>query len=442
MPLLSGILGLFLTSSVWASTTPVLQICAAEQCVDANQVATPTTLFQRVGELFTKNAGRKVTFCDADPAIHLCFQQKLKLSASSNIMMADISVDTADMLEVKVSQDETSLTAMLDMAVEANGTYPSCENAQAKVVVGSDDRVSIVVDNFGCLFTSTLKSDLNIGFAVDYIDFEKAVMGGYYTFSASQAMHGMRSGYALLRFAEPVSAQFELEQTSAVVSEAQPEIAEIQVQPENNNEASLDCAPCVAEKIRDDAAVRAAIEAAARAEAEAKAAAERAVKMAEEAAQTTSEYAQKKAEEAEKAKQEAEKAAQLALAARGRVDSKVAAMSCQNESKKDGTPDLQSSETSKDKVDETQLAATKTVVTKTTVVKHIDADGRVVEQVVSEPDLAETQEEISVVVEPIVEKKVELTQKVNVQSEETFADKWNRWMNKASKVFWLEEPLF
>ena len=26
--------------------------------------------------------------------------------------------------------------------------------------------------------------------------------------------------------------------------------------------------------------------------------------------------------------------------------------------------------------------------------------------------------------------------------EEPFADKWNRWMDKASKVFWLEEPLF
>ena len=451
MPLLIGTFGFLLSSSVLAAPTSGTQLCTDNRCVEANQVATPVALYHRLGELFTKNTGRKITFCDADPSIRLCFQQMLRMSASSSVMTADIMVDAADMLEVKMSQDETSLTALLDMSVEANGTYPECATAQAQVVVDASDKVSVIIDNFGCAFTSTSTSDLNMGFAVDYIDFEKAVLGGYYTFSASQAMHGMRSGYALLRFAEPVSGKFdgiipfEPDVVSDVVVEEQNVVSDVEKTKE-------ECAPCVAEKIRDDDAVRGAIEAAARAEAEAKAAAERAVKMAEDAAQATSNYAQKKAEEAEKAKKEAEKAAEMAKAARSRVDNKVAAMSCDGEQKTAAKTKTEQTPVVLNEVVEGKPAVAKTVTTKTTVIKHIDADGNVSEQVINEPTVSET-----ITLDGLVE-SVELPKTIDEpqvaipeviaevpsvpQTEETFTQKWNRWMHKAGRVFWLEEPLF
>lgn len=449
MPLLIGTLGLLFGSSVWATPTSGTQLCINNKCVNANQVATPVALYHRLGELFTKNTGRKITFCDADPAIHLCFQQMLRLSASSSVMTADVQIDAADMLEVKMSQDETSLTALLDMSVEANGTYPECATAQAQVVVDASDKVSVMIDNFGCAFTSASTSDLNMGFAVDYIDFEKAVLGGYYTFSASQAMHGMRSGYALLRFAEPVSGEFDgivMAEPETVVHPVVKEkvITEKTVTPEK------ECAPCMAEKIRDDDVVRGAIEAAARAEAEAKAAAERAVKMAEEAAQTTSDYAQKKAEEAEKAKKEAEKAAEMAKAARSRVDNKVAAMNCQSDKKTETEPEQ--TPTLQNEVVKDESAVAKTVTTKTTIIKHIDADGNVSEQVIDEPSVTETVSletpaKVVVLTETVKEPQVEMPEVIietpsAPQIEETFSQKWNRWMHKAGRVFWLEEPLF
>lgn len=417
LSLLSGVMGVFLSSSVLAMSTPTTQLCSAGRCEDAQRVATPVALYERLGELFTKNTGRKITFCDADPVIRLCFQQKLTLSASSPIMVANMSVDAADIVDVKMSQDETSFTALMDMSVEANGTYPTCGTAQTKVVVGETDKVSMVIDNFGCALTSTSVSDLNMGFAVDYIDFEKAIVGGYYTLSASQAMHGMRSGYALFRFSEPVSGEFD----GVPTTETSTQLI-IKNTKKAIKMADKECAPCVAEKIRDDAVVRAAIEAAARAEAEAKAAAGRAVKMAEDAAQTTSEYAQKKAAEAEKAKQDAEKAAEMALAARSRVDNKVAAIQCQSGENTDGQIQSQ------------------TKTTTTVRVKHYDADGNEIEPTFTEK-VSETFDSVTntvgeawdKVTDPVVEAW---------NPEEPFADKWNRWMDKASKVFWLEEPLF
>ena len=419
LSLLSGVLGVFFSTSVWAVPTSSVQLCTAGECKEAIRVATPVALYERLGELFTKNTGRKITFCDADPAIRLCFQQKLMVSASSPFMTANVSVDSADMSDVKLSGEETSLTALLDMSVEANGTYPTCGTAQATVVVGDSDKVSVVLDNFGCAFTSTLVSDLNMGFAVDYIDFEKAVLGGYYTFSVSQAMHGMRSGYALLRFAEPVSGEFD-----GVVPTIDETVGQLVIKDTKTIKSSdKECAPCVAEKIRDDSAVRAAIEAAARAEAEAKAAADRAVKMAEEAAQTTSEYAQKKAAEAEKAKQEAEKAAEMALAARSRVDNKVAGLQCEG--------------------------GEKTAIKKT--VKQYDANGNEIEPTFAEK-VSETwdgvTDKVSTTWDGMTDTMGNAWNKVSEpvveawNPEEPFADKWNRWMDKASKVFWLEEPLF
>lgn len=451
--LLSGVLGVFLSSSVFAMSTSATQLCTSGRCEDAKRVATPVALYERLGELFTQNTGRKIMFCDADPAIHLCFSQKLTVSASSPIVAANISIDAADMTEVKMSQEETSLTALLDMSVEANGTYPTCGTAQAKVVVGNSDNVSMVIEHFGCALTSTSMSDLTMGFAVDHIDFEKAVIGGYYTFSAAGSVHGMRSGYALLRFAEPVSGEFDgVPERMVETVKSLGEVAVVPVVEKEVKTAEKECAPCVAEKIRDDVEVRSAIEAAARAEAEAKAAADRAVKMAEEAAQTTSEYALKKAQEAENAKQEAEKAAEMAKVARSRVDNKVAAMSCEGEKKATVKIKTEQMPVVLNEIVEAKPAVAKTVTTKTTVIKHIDADGNVSEQVINEPAVSETITLDGLVESVELSKTIDKTQVdtpeviVEVpsvsQTEETFPQKWNRWMDKASKVFWLEEPLF
>ena len=433
MPLLTGILGLLLSSSAWAMPTSVTQLCANDKCINANQVVTPVALYHRLGELFTKNTGRKITFCDADPSIHLCFQQMLKMSASSSVMTADVKIDAADMLEVKMSQDETSLTALLDMSVEANGTYPDCATAQAQVVVDKSDKVSVMIDNFGCAFTSTSTSDLNMGFDIDYIDFEKAILGGYYTFSASQAMHGMKSGYALLRFAEPVSGEFEgvipVETKVVPAMEERNVVSDIMI-PEKEG------APCAAEKNRDDDMVQAAIEAATRAEAEAKVAVERAVKRAEEAAQATNKYAQKKAEEALKAKKAAEKAMEMAKAARSRVDNQVTTMSYDGEKKTTAKTKTEQTPVVLNEIVESQSAAAKTGTAQKTIVKHVDVFGNVSKQVIDEPVVIETVNEPQGEVLEIVIESPSVP-----QTEETFFSKRKHWVNKADYLFRLDNLL-
>lgn len=444
LSLFSGFLGVFYAVNVSATTPASLMLCNAGECIEAGQNVTAEHLYNRLGELFTKNVGRKMTFCDADPAIHLCYQQALKMTASSNLLTANVGIDSADVLEVKPSQTVMSLSALLDVSVDANGTYPACETAVAQVNVGSADKVSMVLNGFGCSLTSSAQTVFNMGFSIDYIDFENATIGGYYVMDASGNMQGKRMAYGLIRFSEPTSGMFDLTVVPPVtVSEEETQNAVVQeesVVPQEKGEEA--CPPCVIEQIRDDEAVRLAIDAAARAEAEAKAAAEKAIQLAEEAAQTTNEYALKKAQEAEKAKQEAQKAAEMAAAARGRVDSKVAAMNCQE-------PDQKNTE--EKPVEQSQSVPQKkkqTVTTQTTTITRINADGTVVNvpvatKVVETVETRDVPKNVEVAVETVTVEPAAEPVRVELQkTEESFSQRWNRWMDKASKVFWLEEPLF
>jgi len=459
--LISGILGVFCSASSAMASSSSLMICNAGSCVKADDVVTAEALYNRLGELFTKNVGRKMTFCDADPAIHLCYQQSLKMTASSDLLMANIGIDSADVLEAKPSQTNMSMSVLLDMSVEANKTYPSCETALAQVNVASADKVSVSLNGFGCALTSNTQTVLNLGFAVDYIDFENATIGGYYVMDASGSMKGNRTAYGLMRLADPVSGMFDL----AVMPDEEKMAEVVIVEPVQPTEPEVqsvqECPPCIAEQVRDDEAVRSAIDAAARAEAEAKAAADRAVKMAEEAAQTTSEYAQKKAAEAEKAKQEAEKASEMARAARNRVDNKVAAMNCQTSEKSDAKqivsekepvvsekePIISKSEPIQNKVQR----QTTTTTTKQVVITHTDADGNVrtiksPEVIIQNPTevqkVQETQMPQMLQVSQPVPQQVVVTQTKRIVEEkptqETFSDTWNRRMNNLGSVFWLE----
>lgn len=379
--LFSGVLSVFIATTAMA-VQPTLLICQDRECADVKTTLTKKMLHTHLNELFGQNIGKNITFCDAVPGTQVCYEESLKMSADSNILSADIAIPTARILDVNQGNDPLILNMLLDTEVEANKTYPACETAPAKIAIGDSTELSIAIDNFNCSTTGNSKTGLNMGFAVDYIDFDKAVIGAYYTMTVSNALKGNRSGYALIHFEQKPKFDIRLNELPADAEEK--EIAtevekatntqdnsdttvsvsttqmptQVVSTPQGTTQTTIErtvtvttsgvtaepapvvetvcpicppekpCPPCVAEKIKSDSAMRASIAAAAKAEAEAKAAAERALKLAEEAAKATSEYAYKMAQEAEIAQAEAKKAAQMAVQARAKVEGKVAAMEC------------------------------------------------------------------------------------------------------------------
>lgn len=432
---LSGIIALAALPATAAGTNGSLVICRGQQCADVKYTMTAPYLFNTITDLFNKNIGKEILFCDADASSHRCFQPALIMDANSNTTLARLSIPSAEVLDAKPVQNQSVLAAILDFDVSANDTHPNCEAALANVIVKSADTVSMTVNGLKCAFTTTGASDMNMNFVVDYIDFDYGTIGAYYTLGSGQVMRGGKSGYALMRFTEKMPGTvFELNGlkqtqnqsqntgtsttktvktvTTTTSGTTQKTDKTQAVQKDTKPQDNCDCTknPC-ANAV--DMNARKAIEAAAKAEAEAEAAARKAVQAADAAARATTELAAQKAFEAEQAKLAAQAASEMARQARLRAEAKMAAMN--------GKP--------------FSCADCAMQIKETTHIKQVAAgtstnQGNNPNGVVAYP---------IPVNEPVMSGEWQTPVR---QKEETFSEKWDRWTDKAVKVFYLEEPLF
>lgn len=197
--LMIGIMGM--SGSVWAAGQSLL-ICRGQQCGDAKYTMTKEYLFNQVADLFQKNIGKEVLICEADPVSHRCFDPALRIKGTSNMVKADISIPSAEILDAKLVKGKTTLEAILDFTVDVNNTRPRCQSSLTNINVESVDHVQMDMKGFDCAFTATGNSTLNMAYTLDYIDFDYGTMGAYYTIGSGKVVRGGKTGYALFRFTE------------------------------------------------------------------------------------------------------------------------------------------------------------------------------------------------------------------------------------------------
>lgn len=202
LSMLAGLVGIGLSLTVQAAPYGSLVICRGQQCADARYTMTREYLFNQMKDLFEKNIGKQVLLCEADPVSHRCYNPAVRVKATSNMVKTDISIPSAEILDTKVVKGATELTAIMDFVVDANGTRPRCESAQTRVLVPTVDDVTLSMTGFNCAFTATGNSQLNMNYAVDYVDFDYGTMGAYYTIGSGEVVRGGKTGYVILRFTE------------------------------------------------------------------------------------------------------------------------------------------------------------------------------------------------------------------------------------------------
>lgn len=197
--LIAGILG-FAGTALAAPQS--LLICRGQQCADAKYTMTKEYLFNQVANLFQKNVGKEVLICEADPVSHRCFDPALRIKGTSNMVKADISIPSAEILDAKLVKGKTTLESILDFTVDVNNTRPRCQSSLTSINVKSVDQIQMDMKGFDCAFTATGNSTLNMAYTIDYIDFDYGTMGAYYTIGSGQVVRGGKTGYALWRFTE------------------------------------------------------------------------------------------------------------------------------------------------------------------------------------------------------------------------------------------------
>ncbi|MBR4927693.1 MAG: hypothetical protein IKY98_05140 [Alphaproteobacteria bacterium] len=324
------ILSGFLTVACLAQTAQAnpLTICKLGQCAPAEMSLNAEQLYHYVDAFFEANIGQSITFCQANPMTKLCYQPAITLSATSSVIQSDIHLSKAVLLDAKKGTNFNTLSTILDMDIEANGTYPSCESVNSIVAVNATDKISITGYPFKCAFTNSSDTVLSLNFDVDYIDFDAAKIGTFYTLNARQAMTGEVSGYAVLTMPHPIVTNFELKNRVAEIVAPVAPIELVSVEQEEVEEPACDLCEKDEIQIQSEIAHRALAEAN-QAEMIVKEAMERALEKAQQAAKATEEVAEQKALAAELAKQEADTAAQMAEQARMRVSARVAALNGQ-----------------------------------------------------------------------------------------------------------------
>lgn len=315
--ILSGLLGMTCLAQT-AVANPVT-VCRLGQCVPAKNLLSAEQMYDYTNALFDANIGQNMTFCQADPITKSCYQPDMVVSVASPVIQSDVRLSKAVLLDAKEGKNPNTLSALLDMEVEANGTYPLCESVHGVVAVHSADKISITGYPFKCAFTDASDTVLSLNFDVDFVDFDVGKIGAFYTLGARQAMVGDTTGYVVLTMAHPVATTFELTNKPTLSAEL--------VSVEQAETEKPACEPCEKDEIQihSEMAYRALAEAK-QAEITAKMAMEKALEKAQQAARATEEVAEQKAVAAQMAQQEADAAAQMAEQARMRVNARVAAL--------------------------------------------------------------------------------------------------------------------
>lgn len=194
-------LGLAMGANATLSTNSLI-ICRGMQCADARYTMSKEYLFNQIADLFEKNITKDVLLCEADPASHRCIEPGIRLNGQTNNVQANISIESAEIVDSKLLKGQTAIDTILDFAVDANGTRPRCQSALSQLRVMSVDDVQMNVGGFDCSFTETGNSTMNMSYKIDMIDFDYGLIGAYYTLGSGQVMRGGKNGYVLWRFTE------------------------------------------------------------------------------------------------------------------------------------------------------------------------------------------------------------------------------------------------
>lgn len=194
-------LGLAMGANATLSTNSLI-ICRGMQCADARYTMSKEYLFNQIADLFEKNITKDVLLCEADPASHRCIEPGIRLNGQTNNVQANISIESAEIVDSKLLKGQTAIDTILDFDVDANGTRPRCQSALSQLRVMSVDDVQMNVGGFDCSFTETGNSTMNMSYKIDMIDFDYGLIGAYYTLGSGQVMRGGKNGYVLWRFTE------------------------------------------------------------------------------------------------------------------------------------------------------------------------------------------------------------------------------------------------
>lgn len=183
-----------------------IYVCAGEECTVANRKYSAGQLSEGLHELLQLNADQRVDVCESNPSTRTCvsigachFVQGGPfpgLGCGKGITFHEVRLDRqAGQVLVKADDYATFL-----------GITLGCATTGASFSIRSVDEVTYVVEPYMCNWLGIGNMTSTFNLAVESIDFDRGLIGGYWQHAVAGTGGGSGSGYLVLRFPKPMPA--------------------------------------------------------------------------------------------------------------------------------------------------------------------------------------------------------------------------------------------
>lgn len=175
-------------------------VCKANQCVATNHNMSREYLHHQVASLLSANTGKGIRLCEADASTHQCVQNGISLPIESNTIHTMANITKARLVDARSVTDVPAYDFIIDYKMKTGDIFPSCQTALSRVGMRHAGSVEIMSPKFNCRLTQTGTTTFSLAYHVDYIDFDRGVIGAMYSIAADNQLKGNGSGYVLLDF--------------------------------------------------------------------------------------------------------------------------------------------------------------------------------------------------------------------------------------------------
>ena len=201
-----------------ASTPPPVadvQVCLDDRCTPAAETFTASALADGLYQLWKRNENTKLTICDALPGRRECEDDGINFFVQGGPIPGLAAIESGDLAHIKFDQSRGEITAKIRYDANFIGVPTTCGQSEVTVSVRSANDISIASNDFYCNWLVVGNVLWNGRFAVDLIDFDKALMGGTYSVGGAGLLAGGGgSGRFLLRFKEPETRLVRIEKSA------------------------------------------------------------------------------------------------------------------------------------------------------------------------------------------------------------------------------------
>ncbi len=221
--------------SVETQNTPLREqnsviVCRSKQCAPSKLSMSKEYIHNSLLHLLENNNKSKALICQASPNSKTCLENYITVPIKVGITPANLFIDSVKITDVMIGKGDNKIGLLLNYDVTFNGQTPDCTTANSIVYAKSTDHIILEDHGYQCKMTSLGKTVINTVFAIDYIDLDYGLIGGYFSIGLSGPAYGGGTGYMVLRLmkdAYPLSPVLMQKSTEKKSKKSQPLINDI-----------------------------------------------------------------------------------------------------------------------------------------------------------------------------------------------------------------------